>query len=1474
MYFVISVGCIVFVLCMYQCILSSQWVVLFLYFVCINVFCHLSGLYCFCTLYVSMYFVISVGCIVFVLCMYQCILSFQWVVLFLYFVCINVFCHFSGLYCFCTLYISMYFVISVGCIVFVLCMYQCILSSQWVVLFLYFVCINVFCHLSGLYCFCTLYVSMYFVISVGCIVFVLCMYQCILSSQWVVLFLYFVCINVFCHFSGLYCFCTLYVSMYFVISVGCIVFVLCIYQCILSSQWVVLFLYFVCINVFCHLSGLYCFCTLYVSMYFVISVGCIVFVLCMYQCILSSQWVVLFLYFVCINVYCHLSGLYCFCTLCVSMYFVISVGCIVFVLCMYQCILSSQRVVLFLYFVCINVFCHLSGLYCFCTLYVSMYFVISVGCIVFVLCMYQRILPSQWVVLFLCFVCINVFCHLSGLYCFCTLCVSMYFVISVGCIVFVLCMYQCILSPQWVVLFLYFVCINVFCHLSGLYCFCTLYVSMYFVISVGGIVFVLCVYQCILSSQWVVLFLYFVCINVFCHLSGLYCFCTLYVSMYFVISVGCIVFVLCMYQCILSSQWVVLFLYFVCINVFCHLSGLYCFCTLCVSMYFVISVGCIVFVLCMYQCILPSQWVVLFLYFVCINVFCHLSGLYCFCTLYVSMYFVISVGCIVFVLCMYQCILSSQWVVLFLYFVCINVFCHLSGLYCFCTLYVSMYFVISVGCIVFVLCMYQCILSSQWVVLFLYFVCINVFCHLSGLYCFCTLCVSMYFVISVGCIVFVLCMYQCILSSQWVVLFLYFVCINVFCHFSGLYCFCTLYVSMYFVISVGCIVFVLCIYQCILSSQWVVLFLYFVCINVFCHLSGLYCFCTLYVSMYFVISVGCIVFVLCMYQCILSSQWVVLFLYFVCINVYCHLSGLYCFCTLCVSMYFVISVGCIVFVLCMYQCILSSQWVVLFLYFVCINVFCHLSGLYCFCTLYVSMYFAISVGCIIFVLCMYQCILSSQWVVLFLYFVCINVFCHLSGLYCFCTLYVSMYFVTSVGCIVFVLCVYQCILSSQWVVLFLYFVCINVFCHLSGWYCFCTLCVSMYFVISVGCIVFVLCMYQCILSSQWVVLFLYFVCINVFCHLSGLYCFCTLYVSMYFVISVGCIVFVLCVYQCILSSQWVVLFLYFVCINVFCHLSGLYCFCTLYVSMYFVISVGCIVFVLCVYQCILSSQWVVLFLYFVCFNVFCHLSGLYCFCTLYVSMYFVISVGCIVFVLCMYQCIWSSQWVVLFLYFVCINVFCHLSGLYCFCTLCVSMYFVISVGCIVFVLCMYQCILSSQWVVLFLFFVCINAFCHLSGLYCFCTLCVSMYFVISVGCIVFVLCMYQCILSSQWVVLFLYFVCINVFCHLSGLYCFCTLYVSMYLVISVGCIVFVLCMYQCILSSQWVVLYLYFVCINVFGHLSGLYCFCTLHVSMYFVISVGCIVFVLCMYQCILSSQWVVLFLYFVCINVFLKKKL
>ena len=114
-------------------------------------------------------------------------------------------------------------------------------------------------HLSGLYCFCTLYVSIYFVISVGCIVFVRCMYQ-------------------FCHLSGLYCFCNLYVS-------------------ILSFQWIVLFLYFVCIN-------------------FVISVGCIVFVLCMYQ-------------------FCHLSALYCFCPLCVS-------------------ILSSQCVVLFLYFVCIN----------------------------------------------------------------------------------------------------------------------------------------------------------------------------------------------------------------------------------------------------------------------------------------------------------------------------------------------------------------------------------------------------------------------------------------------------------------------------------------------------------------------------------------------------------------------------------------------------------------------------------------------------------------------------------------------------------------------------------------------------------------------------------------------------------------------------------------------------------------------------------------------------------------------------------------------------------------------------------------------------------------------------------------------------------------------------------------------------------------------------------------------------------------
>ena len=65
--------------------------------------------------------------------------------------------------------------------------------------------------------------------------------------------------------------------------------------------------------------------------------------------------------------------------------------------------------------------------------------------------------------------------------------------------------------------------------------------------------------------------------------------------------------------------------------------------------------------------------------------FCHLSGLSCSCTLYVSIYFVISVGCIVFVRCMYQ--------------------------------------FISMSCIVFVLCMYQFILSSQWVVVFLYFVC-------------------------------------------------------------------------------------------------------------------------------------------------------------------------------------------------------------------------------------------------------------------------------------------------------------------------------------------------------------------------------------------------------------------------------------------------------------------------------------------------------------------------------------------------------------------------------------------------------------------------------------------------------------------------------------------------------------------------------------------------------------------------------
>ena len=168
-------------------------------------------------------------------------------------------------------------------------MYQFILSSQWVVLFLSIVCINLFCHLSGLYCFCPLYVSIYFVISVGCIVFVHCMYQFILSSQWVVLFLSIVCINLFCHLSGLYCFCPLYVSIYFVISVGCIVFVHCMYQFILSSQWVVLFLSIVCINLFCHLSGLYCFCPLYVSIYFVVSVDCIVFVHCMYEFIFKEN---------------------------------------------------------------------------------------------------------------------------------------------------------------------------------------------------------------------------------------------------------------------------------------------------------------------------------------------------------------------------------------------------------------------------------------------------------------------------------------------------------------------------------------------------------------------------------------------------------------------------------------------------------------------------------------------------------------------------------------------------------------------------------------------------------------------------------------------------------------------------------------------------------------------------------------------------------------------------------------------------------------------------------------------------------------------------------------------------------------------------------------------------------------------------------------------------------------------------------
>ena len=169
------------------------------------------------------------------------------------------------------------FVISLGCIVYVHCMCQYILSSQWVVLFFYIVCVNIFCHLNGLYCLCPLYVSIYFVISMGCIVFVHCMCQYILSSQWGVLFFYIVCVNVFCHLSGLYCFCPLYVSIYFVISMGCIVFVHCMCQYILSSQWVVLFFYTVCVNVFCHLNGLYCFCPLYVSIYFVISVGCIVF---------------------------------------------------------------------------------------------------------------------------------------------------------------------------------------------------------------------------------------------------------------------------------------------------------------------------------------------------------------------------------------------------------------------------------------------------------------------------------------------------------------------------------------------------------------------------------------------------------------------------------------------------------------------------------------------------------------------------------------------------------------------------------------------------------------------------------------------------------------------------------------------------------------------------------------------------------------------------------------------------------------------------------------------------------------------------------------------------------------------------------------------------------------------------------------------------------------------------------------------
>ena len=370
-------------------------------------------------------------------------------------------------------------------------------------------------------------------------------------------------------------------------------------------------------------------------------------------------------------------------------------------------------------------------------------------------------------------------------------------------------------------------------------------------------------------------------------------------------------------------------------------------------------------------------------------------------------------------------------------------------------------------------------------------------------------------------------------------------------------------------------------------------------------------------------------------DCMLLSNWQVLFslpvFWIVCYSP----TGKCCFRYRYSGLYVTLQLASVVFATGILDCMLLSNWQVLFslpvFWIVCYSpnwqvlfslpvfwIVCYSpTGKCCFRYRYSGLYVTLQLASVVFA----TGILYSNWQVLFslpvFWIVCYS----LTGKCCFRYRYSGLYVTLQLASVVFATGILDCMLLSNWQVLFslpvFWIVCYSP----TGKCCFRYRYSGLYVTLQLASVVFATGILDCMLLSNWQVLFslpvFWIVCYSP----TGKCCFRYRYSGLYVTLQLASVVFATGILDCMLLSNWQVLFslpvFWIVCYSP----TGKCCFRYRYSGLYVTLQLASVVFATGILDCMLLSNWQVLFslpvFWIVCYS----LTGKCCFRYRYSGLY-------------------------------------------------------------------------------------------------------------------------------------------------------------------------------------------------------------------------------------------------------------